>query len=320
MLAALEEAGRIPGAGTPGSPLGWGPRGPRDAQDRDRPPPTAGRSARHLPLGSRPTLPAPSRKPPPQGLGHLTERVGRPAARRHKLTSMAEKLRSFPARREGSVRAEEPLFASLERAGEGAMVVDGEQRIRLWNRVAEELLGWQREEVLGRACHQVLCGHDVEGQRVCFPGCSELVMAASDEPIPPRSVLYRARDGRFVLLERSVLVISQGHEIPELWFVHLFRRPAPLRTDLGRRAERAPSDTAPETGRPAGPAPTPREQQVLALLMQGRSSREIARCLGTALSTARNHVQNLLRKLEARTRAEAVAKALEQGWVPRPPC
>lgn len=52
---------------------------------------------------------------------------------------------------------------------------------------------------------------------------------------------------------------------------------------------------------------TPREQEVLSLLHNGLSNREIAKTLWIAESTAKVHVRNVLRKLGARTRAEAVA-------------
>ena len=52
---------------------------------------------------------------------------------------------------------------------------------------------------------------------------------------------------------------------------------------------------------------TRREQEVLSLLQSGLSNREIAKTLWIAESTAKVHVRNVLRKLGARTRAEAVA-------------
>jgi LuxR family maltose regulon positive regulatory protein len=58
---------------------------------------------------------------------------------------------------------------------------------------------------------------------------------------------------------------------------------------------------------PRDGALTRREQEVLSLLHSGLSNREIAKTLWIAESTAKVHVRNVLRKLGARTRAEAVA-------------
>jgi DNA-binding CsgD family transcriptional regulator len=57
---------------------------------------------------------------------------------------------------------------------------------------------------------------------------------------------------------------------------------------------------------------TPRELDVLAAISAGFGNKAIARQLGISLHTVKFHIESLLRKLGARTRAEAVAKALEQ--------
>jgi two-component system nitrate/nitrite response regulator NarL len=53
---------------------------------------------------------------------------------------------------------------------------------------------------------------------------------------------------------------------------------------------------------------TPREHQVLVLIDEGLSNKEIAARLCIELSTVKNHVHNLLDKLGARGRAEAAAR------------
>lgn len=51
-----------------------------------------------------------------------------------------------------------------------------------------------------------------------------------------------------------------------------------------------------------------REQEVLAELRRGRTNREIALRLGVSITTINKHVQQVLKKLEVRTRAQAVAR------------
>ena len=58
---------------------------------------------------------------------------------------------------------------------------------------------------------------------------------------------------------------------------------------------------------------TPRQREVLALLSDGLSTREIARELGIAEETARNHIRHLLRRLGARSRLSAVLEAKRLG-------
>jgi DNA-binding CsgD family transcriptional regulator/tetratricopeptide (TPR) repeat protein len=86
-----------------------------------------------------------------------------------------------------------------------------------------------------------------------------------------------------------------------------------LHGDVVALARRARLDTTQPTSdrdRPADPYDlTPRERQVLAMLTEGRTNREIATELFVSHRTVGSHVSNLLGKLGARTRSEAAAIA-----------
>jgi DNA-binding NarL/FixJ family response regulator len=62
---------------------------------------------------------------------------------------------------------------------------------------------------------------------------------------------------------------------------------------------------------------TPREAEVLALVTQGRSNKQIAAELSLGLRTVESHVSSLLAKLGATSRTEAVAYALRGAAGPR---
>lgn len=81
--------------------------------------------------------------------------------------------------------------------------------------------------------------------------------------------------------------------------------------DLLRRAE----STAPRPQAELIEPLTPRERQVLALLAGGLANKRIAHDLGISEHTAKFHVGRILDKLDAATRAEAVAIGLRDGLI-----
>lgn len=56
-----------------------------------------------------------------------------------------------------------------------------------------------------------------------------------------------------------------------------------------------------------------REREVLVLLAEGRTNRDIATALSVTLATVKSHLVRVYAKLEARNRNEAVAKAVSLG-------
>ena len=69
--------------------------------------------------------------------------------------------------------------------------------------------------------------------------------------------------------------------------------------------------------RPAGEAPlhqrlTEREWEILRLIEQGMSNQEIANSLVIEMGTVKNHVHNILRKLDVQSRKHAVIFARQQ--------
>jgi LuxR family maltose regulon positive regulatory protein len=62
-----------------------------------------------------------------------------------------------------------------------------------------------------------------------------------------------------------------------------------------------------------------REQEVLRLLAQGASNQEIAEQLVVTSATVKFHVSNILSKLQARNRTQAVARARSLGLLSAEP-
>jgi DNA-binding NarL/FixJ family response regulator len=87
----------------------------------------------------------------------------------------------------------------------------------------------------------------------------------------------------------------------------------------GWRGERRRETPVPEERSGASVAPfeelTPRELEVLSLMVQGKSNPEIAHVLAISRATAKAHVGHIINKLGVSDRIQAVVRAIELGLV-----
>jgi PAS domain S-box-containing protein len=60
---------------------------------------------------------------------------------------------------------------------------------------------------------------------------------------------------------------------------------------------------------------SPREREVLALVAKGQSNKRVAQTLNVTQETVKSHLKRAFHKLESKTRAEAVARATELGFL-----
>jgi LuxR family maltose regulon positive regulatory protein len=60
---------------------------------------------------------------------------------------------------------------------------------------------------------------------------------------------------------------------------------------------------------------TNRENEILELLIQGKTNKEIAAKLFVAIDTTKTHLKNIYQKLEVNSRLQAVAKANALGFI-----
>ena len=215
-------------------------------------------------------------------------------------------------------------------ATNGAMfVADEDGRILYWNEGAQRLLGYVRDEVLGKRCFSVLGGCRA-GRHWCEADC-RVRRTVRRGTLPPRVGLeLRSKDGRTVPV--GVTFIVQKAEGGKA-IAHLLQdtsRQDELRQTLrgvlrllqgmgdSRRGAAVPNEfvpaPAPGRGEPGDlSALTRRQAEVLRLLTKGLSTESIAEELGVSPFTARNHIQSILRQMGLHTRTQAVAAALEQG-------
>jgi len=197
------------------------------------------------------------------------------------------------------------LDEALARTADGAFAIGQDGRIALWNRAAEKLLGYSAREVLGRPCCDVFVGQDERGNRLCYQGCHVMTLVKMGDPVQSFDMCTRTKAGRPIWVNLSTLTLPAGPSGRPLT-VHLFRDVTATKELLGLVRERM---AAPAGDEPMVDVLTRREVEVLRTLATGAGTRATADKLHVSPATVRNHIQNILGKLGAHSRLEAVAIA-----------
>lgn len=201
---------------------------------------------------------------------------------------------------------------TLALAADGAFAIGPEGKIVVWNRAAEKMLGYPAREVLGRPCCDLFVGYDDGGNRLCYRGCHIMSLVKMGEAVQSFDMRTRTKAGRPIWLNFSTLTVPAEHAGGPLT-IHLFRDVTATKELLGLVRERL---TAPPAAEPTSDALTRRELEILRMIATGVSTRAAADKLHVSPATVRNHVQNILGKLGAHSRLEAVAMATRQRLLP----
>ncbi|HSK78936.1 MAG TPA: response regulator transcription factor [Thermoanaerobaculia bacterium] len=122
-------------------------------------------------------------------------------------------------------------------------------------------------------------------------------------------ILEAIREGAKGFLRKDVSLAQLVQAIETLAAGGSFLQPA--LTDSLMKGLEAARGTLPDSGASLVEPLTPRETEVLRLMAAAYTNREIAEALGTAEGTVKIHVSNILAKLAARDRTQAVLKSLE---------
>jgi PAS domain S-box-containing protein len=169
---------------------------------------------------------------------------------------------------------------ALESVGVPSYVLDTTGVVRWINPAAERLLG----DVRGRQFTSVVAPEDRPGARERF---AQKMLGTSVASEATGHLVSTA--GTRVPVEVSAVPLRSGETVVGVFGL----------------IEGRPDDT------PRAPPPrlTPRQVEVLRLLEQGRSTKQIAAELHVSTETVRNHVRRLFRALGVHSRLEAVAAA-----------
>jgi PAS domain S-box-containing protein len=180
------------------------------------------------------------------------------------------------------------------RSGDALVAFDEDLVVVAWNRAAEALTGISAEDALGARCWDVLGGVDTRGAVVCHAGCSDARLAREGWPVAGKELSIKTSAGR---RRAHVATVSlRGLERP--FYLHVLRN--------GEAVARAEEDGAKPV---RNTRLTARQLEVLGLLAEGAPAKVIARRLGIAETTVRNHIRMILVELGAHSQLEALAEA-----------
>ncbi|BFU94830.1 MAG: hypothetical protein NTNFB02_15520 [Nitrospira sp.] len=219
------------------------------------------------------------------------------------------------------------LIDMLNRTADGALLVNEDGKVVLWNKAAERLLGFRAREVIGRDCHEVMRGETLSGHPFCSASCLVGHRLGCGGGVRNFDIQTSTKSGKPVWLNVSSLPIPSRKQ-ERFLFAHLFRdigKQAKVRrlvnelqsvlSSLGGQVAEAQPARAPASFLNEAPDIPPslplsrREREVLQHLAQGERTARIADALCISTVTVRNHIQHIFDKLGAHSRVEALAVA-----------
>jgi PAS domain S-box-containing protein len=227
---------------------------------------------------------------------------------------------------------ETEYFDMLCNTGDGVYIVDANKHIVRWNKGAERILKYAESDVLNQDCHRVISGRISPDKPLCGHNCKIHAGALKGSPQRSFDLWTHGNDGEPVWVNVSI-VSPTGNDEP--FVVHFIRditreKKASLAlnhflADLGTHSPH-PLDSSSDqqmnrhltaTGFTAPDRPpvtlSGREIEVLTLLAEGLSTKSLAQKLEISHFTARNHIQNILVKLDLHSKAQAVSYAFKKG-------
>lgn len=139
------------------------------------------------------------------------------------------------------------------------------------------------------------------------PTLPVVMLSAFDNPTyVARAVALGAQDFLLKSVDRTVIIESIQRSAAGL---------KPPETSLFYRIHRLMKTEAVPTAAPSETPLTSREAQVYRHVGLGLSNREIAKSLDISIETVKEHVQNMLRKINAGDRTEAAVRAVRMGLI-----
>lgn len=200
----------------------------------------------------------------------------------------------------------------FEHTTDAVFGTDKHMRIRYWNSYCEKLFDIERDQALGKTCHELICGRDLLGNSFCSTECK--IAKHHDKCSPNRNwdLVIKNSDGEQTLVnvgsyyndacDEDNTCIRVLHCMRPINSHQLIRRllfisgtPTHENSNLSRLSKR--------------------EYEILQLVSTGAKAKNIAERLTISQTTVRNHIKNIYSKLGVHSQAEAINYAMRHGLV-----
>jgi PAS domain S-box-containing protein len=197
--------------------------------------------------------------------------------------------------------------------GDAVCVIGPDHSVVHWDKNMESLSGVLSDEALGKPCYEAVVGEAEGGKPFCAQGCSVMHLAQERRPVSSFEMRIRTGSGgrRWVSASNLTVETEEG-----TYLVHLLRDAEGEHDtlEMARGLIRLSSKgRASFPGRKDASALTKRQLEVLKLLSEGKSAREMGRELYLSQATVRNHIRALLQAMGAHSQLEVLARAREAG-------
>jgi DNA-binding CsgD family transcriptional regulator len=194
---------------------------------------------------------------------------------------------------------------------DAAFAVDRRGVIVLWNSSAEKMFDYSATQALGQRCWELLRGKDTYDNQYCCKFCPLREMAFHHEPVNEFHASFKSGSKERKQYSINCLTIFDSPENEQL--LHICR-PDMDTPEVGDDiAANIPSNIPPINS--PGVALSQRETEVLKLLADGESTRQIASIMDIKTSTVRIHIGHILLKLNVHKRREAVRQGRQLGLI-----
>src|SRR6266542_4288966 len=205
-----------------------------------------------------------------------------------------------------AMHSPEDILDRIARSGDAVMAIDYGDKVILWNREAERLFGRPARSVLGKPCYDIMGGRDVHGNLYCYRACPVAHQARDMSADPVHSFPLDVNTGNGKAKRVNCTLFAIPNSRPSLsTIVHVFR-------EVDKKASPLVEQLVEEAAPPSPPRFPMLGTDTVSVTL---ATRDIARRLAISRVTVRNHVQNILQKLDVHNKLAAVAFAHQHGLV-----